>query len=281
MSARGFRRATQGKSASLLAFAVAFAVTFAVSAVASAERIELRAAGSLRAAMTGIVQAFVAAGGAPVNASYGASGLLRERIEKGEPADVFASADVGNPRSLARAGIAAPPLVFARNRLCALVAADMNVTTGTLLERMLNARIKLGTSTPKADPSGDYTWELLEKAEKLRPGAFRTLDAKALKLTGGRDSPAPPADRWIYALMLAERKADIFLTYCTNALQVIREMPAAQMIAVPAELTVGAEYGLTLMKGATPAAERFDAFVLSPSGQAILVEHGFAPASNP
>ena len=138
---------------------------------------------------------------------------------------------MGNPQALARAGRAAHPVVFARNRLCALVAPGVEVTTDTLLDRMLDPQVKLGTSTPKADPSGDYAWQLFEKADTLRPGAFKALDAKALKLTGGPDSPPPPADRSIYGVMIAERKADIFLTYCTNAMQAVREVPGARMIA--------------------------------------------------
>ena len=157
--------------------------------------VRLYAAGSLRAAMTEIIEAFNASGGPAVNATFGASGLLRARIEKGEPADVFASADMGHPQALALAGRSAAPVVFARNRLCALVAQGVEVTTDTLLERMLDPRIKLGTSTPRADPGGDYAWQLFEKAEQLRPGAFKALDAKALKLTGGPDSPTPPPNR--------------------------------------------------------------------------------------
>jgi len=153
--------------------------------------VRLYAAGSLRSVMTEVAQAFSAAGAPPVSATFGASGLLRERIEKGEPAEVFASADLGNAQALARAGRSSAPVVFVRNRLCALAAPNVDVTTETLLERMLDPRVKLGTSTPKADPSGDYAWQLFEKAEQVRPGAYATLDAKALKLTGGPSSPAP------------------------------------------------------------------------------------------
>ena len=64
----------------------------------------LHAAGSLRAVMTDLAQSFRAAGGVEVAATFGASGLLRERIEKGEATDVFASADVANAQKLADGG---------------------------------------------------------------------------------------------------------------------------------------------------------------------------------
>jgi molybdenum ABC transporter molybdate-binding protein len=258
---------------------LAFGISIAVNASVGAQQpsVQLYAAGSLRASMTELVQAFSASGGPPVKATYGPSGLLRERIEKGEPVDVFASADMGNVEALARTGRAARPVVFARNKLCALVAPDVAVTSETLLDRMLDPGVKLGTSTPKADPSGDYAWMLFERAEKQRSGAFKALDAKALKLVGGRDSPQPPPDRTIYGVMIAERKADIFLTYCTNAMQAVREVPGARMVAVPEPLSVGAEYGLTALRDAPPSAARFVDFVMSQEGQGILGRHGFAP----
>jgi molybdate transport system substrate-binding protein len=239
--------------------------------------VRLYAAGSLRAAMTEIIEAFNASGGPTVNATFGPSGLLRGRIEKGEAADVFASADMGNPQALALAGRSASPVVFARNRLCALVAQGVEVTSDTLLERILDPRVKLGTSTPRADPSGDYAWKLFEKAEQLRPGALKALDAKALKLTGGPDSPAPPPDRSIYGVLIAEGKADIFLTYCTNAMQAVREVPGARIVAVPEALAVGADYGLITLNTAPAGAQRLAVFILSPPAQAILERHGFAP----
>ncbi len=261
----------------------AIVISFAASASAGAQQpdVQLYAAGSLRAAMTEVVQAFGAAGGPTVTATYGASGLLRVRIEKGEPAEVFASADMGNPQALARAGRAAAPVVFTRNRLCAVVAPGVDATPDTLLERMLDPGVKLGTSTPKADPSGDYAWQLFEKAEKLRPGAYATLDAKALKLTGGPDSPPPPADRSIYGVMIAERKADIVLTYCTNAMQAVREVSGARMIAIPETLAVGADYGLTTMAGASKVARGFAEFIMSPPAQAIFARHGFTAGAIP
>ena len=164
-----------GQARRMTSRAILFAMTLTSSTIATGQEaaVRLYAAGSLRAAMTEIAQAFAATGGPVVNATFGASGLLRERIEKGESADVFASADMGNPQALARAGRAAAPVVFARNRLCALVAPGVEASPDTLLDRILDPQVKLGTSTPKADPSGDYAWLLFEKADKQRPGAYK------------------------------------------------------------------------------------------------------------
>ena len=239
------------------------------------------AAGSLSAAMTEIATAFSASGGPLVVPVFGPSGVLRERIEKGEPAAVFASADVDHPRALGRAGRSGPAIVFARNRLCALAAPGVDVTSESLLDRMLDPNIKLGTSTPKADPSGDYAWQLFEKADRIHPGALATLDAKALKLVGGLDTPQAPPGRTLYGMMIAERKADIFLTYCTNAALAAREVAGACVVAIPEPLAVGASYALTVVDPPRPGAERFALFVLSIRGQEILDRHGFTPVGAP
>lgn len=48
--------------------------------------------------------------------------------------------------------------------------------------------------------------------------------------------------------------------------------PAAQ---AGRTITVGADYGLTVMGGASESAYRLALFILSPEGQAILSRHGF------
>jgi ABC-type molybdate transport system substrate-binding protein len=211
----------------LLAAAI---IAMTPSLAAAQEPIRLYAAGSLRAAMLDIADAFNRQSGVKVTATFGASGLLRERIEQGEPAEIFASADLGHPTTLSQAGKGGPVVVFARNRLCALARSDIGATPTTLLDRMLDPQVRLGTSTPKADPCGDYAWALFEKAEKLRPGAYANLDAKALKLVGGPNSPTPPTDRSLYALMMEAKQADLFLTYCTNASQAAKEVTSLRVV---------------------------------------------------
>jgi len=197
--------------------AVILAVTtMAVPAVAS-EPVLLHAAGSLRTALTEVTGAFEAASGQRVQAKYGPSGMLKDEIADGAHAEVFASANMEHPQALATAGKSGPVVLFARNRLCALVRPGLAVESGTILDRMLDANVKLGTSTPRADPSGDYAWEVFRKADRLRPGAFAVLEGKALRLTGGPNAPAATPGRTIYGTLVAEGKADIFLTYCTNA----------------------------------------------------------------
>src|SRR5262245_52418261 len=133
-----------------------------VSVAAQAQdAVAVYAAGSLREVLTEVAGLWQAAqGGARVALPFGASGLLRERIETGEPAQVFASADTEHPQRLANAGDWEAPVVFTRNALCALAAPQVDASPQTLLATMLRPDVRLGTSTPGADPSGDYAWAL-------------------------------------------------------------------------------------------------------------------------
>ena len=95
------------------------------------------------------------------------------------------------------------------------------------------------------------------------PAAYQTLSTKALQLTGGPGSPPPPPDRNVYGVLIASGDADIFLTYCTNALAAQKEEPALQLVPIPDALAVGADYGLTVLEGASAPAREFARFVLS------------------
>jgi molybdate transport system substrate-binding protein len=242
------------------------------------EPVRLYAAGSLRSALIEVSAGFEAAGGGKVAGTFGPSGLLRERIEKGEPAEVFASADMGHPQKLAAAGRAGEVRLFTRNRLCALARPQAGITTDNLLERMLDPSVKLGISTPKADPAGDYAWALFARTERVKPGAQAALEKKALQLTGGPNSPVPPANRSLYGIIVEKGEADVFLTYCTGALQAKAEVPALQIVQVPESYAVGADYGMVVLKEARPGAEAFARYMQSLPGQAVLAKHGFSPA---
>ncbi len=249
----------------------------AMTQPALAQEVRLHAAGSLKAAMTDIADAFEAATGAAVTRNFGPSGLLRERIEGGEPAELFASANMRHPQTLADAGLSGPVTMFARNSLCGLAPGNVDVTTDTILDVMLSDDIRLGTSTPKADPSGDYAWELFGKADAIRHGSTAMLETKALQLTGGPDSAQPPEGRNPYAWVMSEDRADLFVTYCTNAVLAQRDTPSLQIVQFPEALAVGADYGLTVLKDAPDQAADLADFILAAEGQQILASYGFTP----
>ena len=242
---------------------------------AAAETVQLYAAGSLKGALTDLAKAYETTTGNKIEAKYGPSGMLKNEISGGAKAHLFASANMEHPQALRDEKKGGPVLRFARNKLCALVK-PVAVNSASLLDCMLDPGIKLGTSTPKADPSGDYAFEVFRKAEAIKPRAQAALENKALQLTGDAGSATPPAGRTVYGWHIAEGRADIFLTCCTNALVAQKENQQQQIVALPDNLAVGADYGLTVINGAPSSAQTFADFIISAKGQQILTNYGFA-----
>lgn len=233
------------------------------------------AAGSLREVMGEIAAGFQQQTGQVVSLTLGASGLLRERIERGESASVFASADTGHPQRLAERGGWSAPVAFASNPLCALTAEHVHTSTDALLDTLLDPVIRIGTSTPGADPSGDYAWAMFRLAEAVRSGAGEQLQRKAKKLTGDASLPTTPAGHGTYAWVMGSGQADVFLTYRTNALIAQRELPSLRLVVLPPALQVCAVYGLCVRDPAPGGARAFADGLLSPAGQAAFARHGF------
>ena len=135
---------------------------------ASADSLKLYAAGSLKAALDDVVGSYEKTYKTNVTTKFGPSGLLRKAIEDGENTDIFASADMAHPEKLASIGWGGPVVLFARNQLCALAQPDVEITTDNFLDTLMNKDVKVGIATPKADPSGDYAWELFKKSDTLK-----------------------------------------------------------------------------------------------------------------
>ena len=72
-------------------------------------------------------------------------------------------------------------------------------------------------------------------------------------------------------------RAEVFGSYCTNAVAAQKEVPRLKVVQVPAELQVGAAYGLTLRAGASGSAVAFAQALLAPPAQAVFQSFGFGP----
>jgi molybdate transport system substrate-binding protein len=253
-----------------------------LSAPGEDQALHVLAAGSLAGALGDIARTCSAQTGVNIEIAFGPSGGMLERIKKGEPADIFASANMAHPLTLSRANCSGPVVLFVRNRLCTASRADAWATTETLLDKMLDPTIEVGTYTPKTDPGGDYAWLMFAKAESLRAGARTVPEGKALQLFGTGSRPPIPAGRDAVAYFPSERQADIFLAYCSAAKAAQREVEPLQIIPLPEALAVGAEYGITVLHGEAAreaAGERFAFYIFSPAGQAVLARHGFLPVA--
>jgi ABC-type molybdate transport system substrate-binding protein len=235
----------------------------------------------LRGALTEVAEKFESATGDKVVAEFGPSGLLKDERAQGGKPGVFASDNMEHPQALAQSGKSGPVVLFARNRLCALVRPGLAVRSQNLLEYMLEPSIKVGISTPKNDPSGDYAFAVFARAEALRPGARQILEKKARTLTGSPSSATPPQGKNVYGWHVAQGRADIFLAYCTAVSEARQQDTTLHIVTLPDNLAVGADYGLTVMRDAPTAASQFALFILSEIGQGILAARGFAAPNLP
>jgi molybdate transport system substrate-binding protein len=252
-----------------------------LSGDATGEDLVLFGAGSLREVMTQMATDYQTRSGVTVRTAFGPSGLMRERIEKGERVDLFASADIGHPLKLREQGHVTTVAMFTRNTLCAVAMPTVGLTTENFLDRLLDPGIKLGTSTPKADPAGDYTWAMFRLVERLRPGSFVVLDKKARQIVGGTLPNPRDSGKDAAVIALRDGVVDIHLGYCTSARLRLSQFPTLQVIDIPEALRVGPEYGLALLKDAHPATASLMLYILSVDGQATLEKFGFLPVGLP
>lgn len=268
-------RAT-GPGASLLFIALAITST---PELVSAEPVQILAAGSLR----GVVSDLAAAANAlsiEVRADFGGSGLLRERLEKGEKADLFLSADLASPRKLEALGRTVLPVIaFARNRMCVVSPRSTGITQNNLVDRLLAEGVRVKTSTPVADPSGDYAWAIFDRIESARPGAGARLKAKAesamtatAPLTAPGQSPA--------AALFAASLIDISITYCSASANLEVKLPDLVSLEVPPALDPHPLYGLAVLAD-RPEVLRLALFLLSEKGQELIARNGLVPMNAP
>jgi len=259
----------------------ALLLVWVLRSTADSEELVLYGAGSLREVMTQIAAEYQARHGGTVRTEFGPSGLMRERIERGERVDLFASADMGHPLKLREQGRATTVAMFTRNALCAMAMPHVGLTTANFLEKLLDPSVKLGTSTPRADPSGDYTWAMFRLADTLRPGSFAVLDTKAKQIVGGALPSAAANSPDPIVTALHDGVVDVFLSYCSGARPRLSSLPTLHIVDIPEALRVGPEYGVALLKEAQPAATSLMLYMLSVDGQATLEQFGFRPVGLP
>jgi ABC-type molybdate transport system substrate-binding protein len=239
--------------------------------------VKVLAAGSLTGALTAVIGLYKEKTGVEVQAEFGPAGLLRERIEGGERPDIFASANMAHPQALADKGLATVPVVMARNRICARALPSFGLTTANLFDRMLDPKtVGIGTSTPKADPGGDYAWMVFARAEQARPGAGKVIESKARQLVGGRHNPPVPAGKDAMTWAFNQHRIDISLGYCSS--RQTTPDPVFVTVELPPELAVKADYGMSVL-GHREAALRFALFVMSPEAQRLIGLYGFTPVA--
>ena len=242
------------------------------------------AAGSTTGALGAMLKRYTAETGVEIRLSVGPAGLMLDKIEGGDRVDVFVSANMAHPERLSAEHKSGATVVFARNRICISGRPSLGLTPANLLARLLDPKVRIGTSTPKADPGGDYAYALFDKADTVHPGASRTLRAKAMQVVGGKveesaSKSSPPAN----ALADMDRHGvDLMIGYCSH--HGLEPDTSVTQVKVPPELAIPVDYGMTALTTSRDPARRAAAaqlalYLLSPEAQALLVPYGFIPVA--
>ena len=249
---------------------------------AAADPVLLHAAGSLRLALTEVIAAYEPAAGVKVQAEFGASGTLKDAIAKGERAEVFASANMEHPQALADAKKSGPVVLFARNRLCALVRPGLAGHAGDAAR----PHARSGGEARDLDAEGGPVRRLcLGGVPQGRQAQARLVrDPREARAAAHRRTDERRAAEGPHRLRLARRRRPRrhlpdLLHQCDGGAG--GEPRPADSCSLPDTLAVGADYGMTVMTGASPAAYRFAMFILSAAGQRILAKHGFTAPGLP
>jgi len=228
------------------------------------------AAASLTDAFNETAQAFEANNsGVTVALNYAGSQVLATQIKQGATADVFASADQKNMKSVQDAGLMnnSSVAIFAENKL-AIIVPTGNPANITSLIDLAKPGVKLDICNSSV-PCGNYTLQMLAKASNnstYGSGFTNSVLANVVSQeTNVNDVVAK----------VALGQADAGMVYKSD-------VPAAyqskvQVITIPDSVNVLAQYPVGILSGSQNAqlAQSFINFVTSPAGQAILLKYGF------
>ena len=244
--------------------------------------LRIYAAGSLSRALPAVLTRYEALPGISSEVVYGPAGLLASRILEGDRPDLFLSADMKSPEHLKRCGIGlsvspwvgnALMLVFPRRgpaamRVDELIRGECE-DLPLWLRLLLTAGLRIGTSTPHADPGGDYAQKLFDLTARWGKKFPAMLRAKSRALVGGA-VPGKVAKTVTVREVLLSRQADVFLSYASNAGNYPAE--SFRTLQIPADENVDARYGMLLM---TPRAAPLSRWLESQEALRLMSEAGF------
>ena len=193
---------------------------------------------------------------AHVTLNFGSSGALSTQILNGAPADVTAFADTAPMNALAKADLlAAPPEVFARNRLVIVTEPGNPNGIDSLADLATAGTVSLCVDTA---PCGKFADRILADVGVTIPTS---------NITRGTDVRST-------LTAVTEGDAVAAIVYVSDATTAADRVDT---VAIPEAHDVTADYPIAAL-GATssPALARaFEAFVLSEQGRSVLEDAGF------
>lgn len=209
--------------------------------------------------------------GVRVRLSFAASSTLAVQISQGAPADVFASADEAQMRSVSEAGLAAAePETFATNSEIVIVPRE-NPAGVRSLGDLSEPDLRLVLAQEEV-PAAEYAEEILAAAAD-DPEYGEGFERAVLGNVVSREADVRAAVNRVVT-----GDADATFGYASDVTLGIRD--GVRVVEIPRELNVEAAYLMSTLESGDPElARRWLELVLSEEGQAVLEEWGFEPAS--
>ena len=242
-----------------------------VSPSAAVAEVAVYAAASLTIPLESVRSAYESSQpGVRLTLAFDSSAALRTKIEQGAPADVFLSADLGNPQRLVDAGLAVSPVIeFAGNHLTIVIpnANPGAIDTPADLARPGVRIVAAGEQVPITA----YATQLLTQLGALPGYPADFASAYAANVVSQEDN----ARAIVAKLELGE--ADAGIVYVTDAVG----SDELSTVALPPGVAVTATYGGVAVVASARSSEgpTFLSWLAGPEGQAILAGFGFvAPA---
>lgn len=203
-----------------------------------------------------------------IDFNFAGSQVLVLQIEQGAAADVFASADDRWMKVAQDSGlIDGAPQTFAHNRLVVIVPKGNPARIGKLQD-LARPGVKLVLAAD-AVPAGRYAREALFQLARI-PGYSGDYAQRVLaNVVSNEENVRGVAAK----VQLGE--ADAGIVYVSDVTPTLARM--VRRFDLPDSANVIASYPIAVVRHApnADAAKTFIAFVLSPSGQAVLKKNGF------
>lgn len=225
------------------------------------------AAASLAEAFTTIGKNFEAANsGVKIIFNFAGSQQLAQQVGQGAPADIFASANKKQMDVAVEAGrvISGTAQIFARNRLVVVIPKDNPAQLASLAD-LAKPGIKV-VFAAKEVPVGQYALDFLDKAAGGELGA--SYQAAVLQNIVSYEENVRAV---LTKVKLGEADAGIVYTSDIGATSEVLQ------IAIPDPLNALAAYPIAVIADSphSALAQKLVDYILSPTGQQILEQHGF------
>ena len=212
--------------------------------------------------------------GVEIDYDFLGSGVLKGDIEEGAPCDVFLSANGKFQRQLKHKGFLKSYEVFAYDYLAAATPYNnpAGVTPSNLIQKLMDPNVALTTSSPNADPAGDYTWKMFRIINRRFPGAFKKITGHVNHLL----------DAALVMPVLESGNTDLGILYASQLLELKRSGAKINIIAIPKKYNTKAKFTASVLNQSKHKSldEDFIKLLFSKKGKKILTYWGFSPANS-